>query len=286
VRAYNFGEYAEEDCALTWYGDVGMPKTMIMIVSNHPSFRIAVRRAISKDTNLEAKEILECDPGDDGNNAIAEIAVNSPNIVLLDMRYPVFNEFNLARRIAGTFARISVILLSAGTQDTDNELFEAAKSGAIDYLGGKQPGGAGLVEAIKRASMGEHPIIEKVINNRKVAWRILKQFREMSSIAGAMEVAFQFNLDSEEFQILQLIAQGTQKNQVAGILRVNELILNERMNRILFKLNSNESTLDTFTRVRDSLLSLRLARDGNIFILDDSPVSRLPQLLHGGAQQQ
>lgn len=258
----------------------------IMIVTNQPPLQIAVRQAVSEDTVLEAIEVFECDPGDDGNNAISEIMANSPSIVLLDIGYPIFSGLKIARRITGSFAGIAVIMLSANNEEDDSELFEVAKSGAIDYLKGKRSTGVEIVEAIKQASMGECPILEKVISDRKVAWRILKQFHDMSLITRAMEVASPFNLDLEEMQVLQLVARGTQKNQITSILGVSELTINERVSSVLFKLNSNERTYDTFVKVRDSLLSVRLARDGNLFILNAPSASNLPQLLHDGVQHQ
>jgi DNA-binding NarL/FixJ family response regulator len=264
-----------------------MRGTKIMIVSNQHSFRIALRQAISKSAALEAIEIRECDRGEVNSDAIAEIMAISPDIVLLDIGYPVFNSLNLARKIAETFPRIGVILLSTNPEDDDNELFEAAKSRAIAYIIiGKQTADAELIEAIKQASSGERPIIDKVINNPEVARRILKRFQDMASMAGTTEaVAFPHNLDLEELEILQLIAKGHQRKQIASVLGVSEFTIGERVSSILFKLNSNERTLDLFTRVRASLLSIRLARDGNLFILNASPTPCQPQLLHDGAHR-
>lgn len=262
-----------------------MRRTKIMILSNQPSLRIAIRQAISKDTALETMELFECDPGEDDNDAIAEIVANLPDMVLLDIGYPVFNGLNLGKSIARTFPRIGVILWSANPEEDDNELFEVAQSGAVAYLRNKRPAGAELIEAIKQSSNGERPIIDKVINKPKVAWRILRQFQDMASTAeNTKALALPFNLDLEETQVLQLIAKGNQKRQIASILGVSELTISERVSSILFKLSSNERTLDTFTRVRASLLSVRLARDGNLFILNASPTSCQPQLLHDGAQ--
>ena len=265
-----------------------MRGTKIMIVSNQAPFRIAVRQAISKCAALEATEILESDRAEVNNDAIAEIMAISPDIVLLDIGYPVFNGLNLARRIAETLPRIGVILLSANPAEGDIELFEAAKSGAIAYIiRGKQTADTELIEIIKQASSGERPIIDKVINNPKVARRILKRFHDMASMAGTTEaVAFPLNLALGEAQVLQLVAKGHQKKQIVSVLGVSELTVSERLGSILFKLNSNERTLDMFTRVRDSLLSVRLARDGNLFILNAPPTPCQPQLLHDGAQRQ
>lgn len=258
------------------------------MVSNQHSFRIALRQAISRSAALEATEILECDRGEVNNDAITEIMAISPDIVLLDIGYPVFNGLNLARKIAETLPRIGVILLSANLEEYDNELFEAAKCGAIAYIiRSKQTADTELIEAMKQDSSGERPIINKVINNPKVARRILKRFHDMASMSGTTEaVAFPHNLDLEELEILQLIAKGHQRKQIASVLGGSELTIGERVSSILFKLTSNERTLDLFTRVRAGLLSVRLARDGNLFILNASPTPCQPQLLHDGAHRQ
>ena len=263
-----------------------MRVTKIMIVSNQHSFRIALHQAISKFAAVEAIEILESDRTEVDNDTIAEIMAISPDIVLLDIGYPT-KGISLTQRIVETSPRIGVILLSANPEEDNDELFEAARSGASAYIiRGKRPADAELIEAIKQVSSGERPIIGKIINNPKVARHILKRFHDMASMSGTTKtVAFPHNLDLEELEVLQLIAKGHQRKQIASFLAVSELTISERVGSILFKLNSNEITLDLFTRVRASLLSVRLARDGNLFILNASPTPCQPQLLHDVAQR-
>jgi DNA-binding NarL/FixJ family response regulator len=266
-----------------------MRATKIMIVSHQHLFRIELRQAISKSAALEAIEIRECDRSEVNSDTITEIMATSPDIVLLDIGYPSFNGLYLARKIAETLPRIGVILLSGNLEDADNELFEAAQSGAVAYIitRGKQTVDAELIEAMKQASTGERPIIDKVINSPNVARRILKRFHDMTSVAGTTKeaVAFQHNLDLEELEVLQLISKGHQREQIASVLGVSELTIGERVSSILFKLNSNERTLDLFIRARASLLSVQLARDGNLFILNASPSPCQPQLLHNDAHR-
>ena len=256
-----------------------MARTKIMLVGSQPSFRAMVRQVLSQDTDLEATELFECDQGEDSNNAIAEIEANSPDIVLLDIGHHIFNELKLGNKISRTFPKTGVVILSTNPEEDDNELFEVAKSGAVAYLRSKQPVGAELIKEIKRSSNGERPINDRVINNPKVAWLILRQLQEMALRAGTSEaVAFPPNL--EELQVLQLIAKGNQKKQIASILGVSERTIIERISSILFKLNSSERAYDSLNQMRDGLLSIRLARDGNLFILNNmrSPCQLYPLL--------
>ena len=257
-----------------------MPRTKIMLVGRQPSFRAIVRQVLSQDTELKTTEPFECDKGEDGNNAIAEIEANSPDIVLLDIGHPIFYGLKLGKKIRRTFPKTGVVIVSTNPEEDDNVLFEVAKSGAVAYLRINQPAGAELIKAIKRVSNGERPINDEVINNPKTVWLILRQFHDMASMAGTREAVFPPNL--EEIQVLQLIAKGNQKKQIASILGVSERTISERVSSILFKLNSSERAHDTFTRMRNGLLSIRLARDGNLFILNALPSSCQPQPLLDG----
>jgi len=254
-------------------------KTKIMLVCSQPSFRAIVRQVLSRDTELEMTELLECDRCEDGNSAIAEIEVNSPDIVLLDIGHPILNGLKLCKKISRTFPKTGVVILSTNPEEDDNELFEFARSGAVAYLRSKQPVGAELMKVIKRASNGECPINDRVINNPKVALLILRQFQDMTSRAETGE-AVAFPPELEEIQVLQLIAKGNQKKQIASILGVSERTIIERVSSILFKLNSSERAYDSLNQMHDGLLSIRLARDGNLFILNNmrSPCQLYPLL--------
>ena len=262
-----------------------MTRTKIMLVGSQPSFRAILSQVLSQDIELETTEILECNPGEDGNTVIAEIEANSPDIVLLDIGHPISNRLKLSKKISRTFPKTGVVVVSTNPEDDDNELFKVAKSGAVAYLRSKQPIGAKLIKVIKQASNGECPINNDVLNNPKIAWLILRHFQDTASKAETREEVI-FPLNLEEIQVLQLIAKGDQKKQIASILGVSERTIIELVSNILFKLKSSERAHDTFTRVRAGLLALRLARDGNLFILNASPNSLQAQLLHDSASHQ
>jgi two-component system response regulator DegU len=247
-----------------------MPRATIMLVGSHPPFRALVRQALSQDIELETTEILECDPGEDGNNTIAEIEANSPDIILLDIGYPVFNGLRLGKKIARAFPETGMIILSTNPEEDDNELFEVARSGAAAYLRSKHPDGAELIKPIKRISAGEYPINDKISNNPRVAWRILRQFQDMASTARHME-ATTIPLTPKEVQVLKLISEGNSSKRIESILGINERTIKNHVSNILHKLNVNQRANDMFIRLRNSSISFRIARDGNLFMLNATP---------------
>jgi DNA-binding NarL/FixJ family response regulator len=258
-----------------------MPRTKIMIVGSQPSFRAIVRQVLSQDTELETTEIFECNPGEDGNNAIAEIEANSPDIVLLDIGHPILNDLKLGKKIARTFPKTGVVILSTDPEEDDNELFEVVKSGAVAYLRSKQPAGAELIKAMKRVSNGEYPINDKISNNPKVAWRILRQFQDMASIARHTEETT-IPLTPREVQILKLISEGNSNKRIPNILGIDERTIKNHVISILRKLNANDRANDMFIRLRSSSISIRIARDGNLFIFNTPPNPCQPQPLLDG----
>lgn len=259
-------------------GRQAMRRTTIMTMSRQTSFWLGIRQVLSQGKEPESIEIIDCGLDDDGDNAIYRIADNSPDMVLLDIEYPQLKGLGLGQRIARTFPETRVITLSTNPEDDDEELFKVIRSGAAAYIRSKQPSRTELIETIKRASNGEHPIEDFVTSKPGVARRISKQFRNMISIPGTE--GFITSLTTGEAQLLTLIVEGNPLGRIASIMNSSEQIIGNHIGSILYKLNANDKAFDLFTRTRNELLSIRLARDGNLFLLNTPTTSclHLPML--------
>jgi DNA-binding NarL/FixJ family response regulator len=233
-----------------------------MIVDSQPFFRSGVRQALSQGNNLEAMDILECDPGDNGNEAITQITTNSPDIVLLDIGYPFLNGLDLGKKIARSFPGTGVIVLSTNPDEDEDELFEVIKIGAVAYLRSKHCSPTELVDTIKRASGGEYPINECVSSKPKVAWRVLRQFQDMASMGRTLE-DITTPLTPKEIQILTHIAEGNSNKRIANILGISEQTIKNHVSAILRKLNANDRAHAVFIAIRNGLISIQLDQSGN-----------------------
>ena len=239
-----------------------MRKIILMIVDSQPFFRAGVRQALSQGNNLDIMEILECDPGEDGNNAITQITANSPDIVLLDIGYPFLNGLELGKKIARSFPGTGVIVLSANPDEDDDELFEVIKIGAVAYIRSKHCSPSDLADTIKRASSGEYPINECVSSKPKVAWRVLRQFQDMASMGRTIE-DITTPLTPKEVQILTHIAEGNSNKRIANILGISEQTIKNHVSAILRKLNANDRAHAVFIAIRNGLISIQLDQNGN-----------------------
>jgi len=238
-----------------------MRKLTLMIVDSQPFFRAGVRQALSQDSQIESMDVLECDPGDDGNEALNQIAAHSPDIVLLDIGYPFLSGLELGKKISRTFPGTGVVVLSANPEEDDDELFEVIKIGAVAYLRSKNCTPAELTNIIKRSSSGEYPINDSVSSKPKVAWRVLRQFQDMASMGRALE-DITTPLTTKEVQILTHIAEGNSNKRIANILGISEQTIKNHVSAILRKLNANDRAHAVFIAIRNGLISIQTDQNG------------------------
>ena len=252
-----------------------MRKIVVMIVDSQPFFRAGVRQALSQEGNLDIKDILECDPGEDGNGAITQIAACSPDVVLLDSGYPFLSGLELGKKIARTFPGTGVVVLSTNPDDGDDELYEVIKIGAAAYLRSKQTSATKLIQTIRRASNREYPINDSVSSNPNVARRVLREFQNMVSTGRTIE-DITSPLTRREVQILTHIAEGNSNKRIARILGISEQTIKNHVSGILRKLNANDRAHAVMLAVRTGLVptQLNLSKDlrrGDVIYQAPSP---------------
>jgi two-component system response regulator DegU len=203
---------------------------IIAIIDRSEFFKVGIRKALSEQKDFR---LMDCDPD---NEPLKFIEAHSVDVVLLDIDYPISKGLELGRSITRYYPNTRVIVMSP--HYTDDELFEAIKSGAAAYID-KRARTEELVNVIKRASRGEYPINDSLDENPTVADRVLRQFQEMTSMGLAMEKVAA-PLTNREIQILSHIANGSTNKQIAHTLGISEQTIKNHVSAILRKLNAND----------------------------------------------
>ncbi len=239
-----------------------MRKITLMIVDSQPFFRAGVLQALSQESHSESMRIVECDPGDDGSEAISRITADSPDIVLLDIGYPFLGGLELGKKLARTFPGTGIVMLSANPEENDDELFEVIKMGAVAYVRSKDSNPSDLADTIRRAANREYPINEAVSSKPQVAWRVLRQFQDMASMGKSME-DLTTPLTPKEMQILTHIAEGNSNKRIANILGISEQTIKNHVSAILRKLNANDRAHAVFIAIRNGLISVQTTHGGS-----------------------
>ena len=205
-------------------------KIIVMIIDEQPFFRAGVRQVLSQESDFT---ILECDPSQD---PLSLIEANLPNIVLLGSDLGAHSGLELSRRIARYYPNTKVIMLSPNPDD--EELFEVIKTAAVACLS-KNINTAELISIIRRASSGEYPINDSVMDRPRIAGRVLEQFQDKSPLAKKIESIIA-PLTNRETQIMRYIADGNTNKEIGLALGISEQTIKSHVSAILRKLNAND----------------------------------------------
>ncbi|MDY6893616.1 MAG: response regulator transcription factor [Chloroflexota bacterium] len=233
-----------------------MRKVVIMIIDSNPFSRAGLRHTLSQQSTIDILDILECEPGEDGQEALLRIAESSPDVVLLDIDYPSTSGLDLGKKITRNYPGTKVVVLSSNPYDNDDELFEAIKTGSVAYLRSKHCNDEDLITTIRQASNGEYPINDIVNSRPRVARRVLRQFQDIASMGRAVE-EISAPLTPKEIQVLTLIAEGNSNKQIANILGISDQTIKNHVSAILRKINANYRAHAVFIAIRDGLISIQ-----------------------------
>jgi len=228
---------------------------VVAILDSNPFSRTGLRHTLSEQERLRIFSIVECDPGQGGAEAMAQIAEDMPDVVLVDIDYPSLSGLELSKHVARHFPRTKVLMLSANPNDNDAELFEVLKSGAAAYLRSRHCTAAELVETIERTANGEYPINDLVNSRPKLADRVLKQFQGMAMLGRLVEDMVS-PITAKELQVLKLIVEGNSNKQIAKDLGISDQTIKHHVSAILRKLNANCRAHAVFIAIREGLISI------------------------------
>ncbi len=231
-----------------------------MIVDSNPFSRSGLRQMLSEQDSLEILSTMECEPGQDGAEAMTQIAESYPDVVLVDIDYPSLGGLDLGKRIIRHFPGTRVVMLSTNPYENDAELFEVLKTGAVAYLRSRHCTAGEFIDTIKRASNGEYPINDIVSLRPKVADRVLRQFQEMSSLGKSVK-DLTTPLTRKELQVLTLIAEGNSNKQIANLLSISDQTIKNHVSAILRKINANYRAHAVFIAIRDGLISIQTGQE-------------------------
>src|SRR5215207_7561759 len=135
----------------------------LLIVDDHPVVRDGLRAVLATQPDLQV--IGEADTG---AAALARVATDPPDVVLMDLQMPGMNGVAAIARIRAAHPDVQVLVLT--TYDTDADITAAIEAGATGYLLKDTPR-AELFAAIRATCRGESTL------SPAVATRVLGRLR-------------------------------------------------------------------------------------------------------------
>lgn len=189
-----------------------------------------VRRGICSLLGL-AGDITIVAEASDGEEGMAAIRRERPDVVLLDVRMPGKNGLDVLRDLQGAGALPPTILLT--TFDDDEVLLEAVKAGARGYLL-KDVSLERLTDAI-RSVAGGGTVIRPALTER-----VLRGLEHVRRDFDALDPPDP--LTKREVEVLRLMAGGYSNREIADALGTAEGTVKNQASSILSKLGVRDRT--------------------------------------------
>jgi DNA-binding NarL/FixJ family response regulator len=162
---------------------------------------------------------------EDGAQAVRLVAELAPDVVLLDVRMPVMDGLEAARRIlADPAVRTKVVMLT--TFDLDEYVYAALASGASGFLL-KETRPEVLADAVRTVAGGEALLASTVLR------RLVDRHTKAATPADSARLAV---LTDREVDVLRLIGRGYSNTDISQSLWVAETTVKTHVTRIFRKL--------------------------------------------------
>ncbi|MGO4383227.1 response regulator [Specibacter sp. RAF43] len=166
---------------------------------------------------------------EDGAAAVELAAEHHPDVVLMDVRMPVMDGLEAARRIlarSGDDAPVHVLMLT--TFDVDDYVYDALRLGASGFLL-KDALAEDLVAAVRIVAAGDALLAPSVTR------RLIEQFAQSGSRPAPSRERL-CGLTERELEVMTLIGRGFSNQEIAAALFIAQQTVKTHVSKILGKL--------------------------------------------------
>ncbi len=214
----------------------------LLIVDDHPLFRQGVRWALAN-----AQDMTIVGEAANGREALDWLArarpAQEPNVMLVDLNLPGISGLDLTQQVRRRYPRLGVVVLSM--HESDEQAFNALRAGAAAYRS-KDVKPEALIEILRRVARGEYVINDVVLEEPRVASRLLSQFRTLPQATSNTPEIGEFPiftpLSDREIEVLERIAAGGSNREIADTLKISTQTVKNHISSILRKLSLNDRT--------------------------------------------
>ncbi len=199
-------------------------KTRILIVEDHPIFRMGMRDLINQETDIEV-----CGEAENIQQARKAITLQKPRLVIVDISLKDSNGLELVKEIEKHQKDLLVLVLSM-----HDELLYAERSlraGAEGYIM-KQDAAENVVQAIRTILNGGVYVSERYMG------RILKRFSGKLQVENEMRLS---QLSDREIEVFHYIGKGYPTREIAEKMNISPKTVGTHRERIKEKLKLKHS---------------------------------------------
>lgn len=205
----------------------------VFVADDHPLYRKALEETIAADPELELVGAAR-----DGRTAFDEIARLTPDVAVLDVRMPIWQGPEVARRLARDKIDTRVLFLSEYQEG--GVVYGALASGGDGYLS-KRSSGEEICSAIRRVAAGE-PVL-----SAEASGSIVAQIQQRAAGEGPL-------LAPRELEVLTLMAEGCTSRQIGEQLHLATATIKTHTQTLYRKLGVSDRGAAVAEAMRRGLL--------------------------------
>jgi DNA-binding NarL/FixJ family response regulator len=179
------------------------PRIRVLLVDDHKLFRAGIRSLLKTLDDIE----VVAEAGD-GREALRLVEAHHPDVVLLDIMMPGLNGLDAAARMARTFPRSRVVILSMNADE--DSVLKTLRAGAVGYLV-KTADPAEMELGIRAAARGQR-FLSSAVSEHVVAACLKRLDKEQTSLE---------RLAPRQREVLQLVAEGHTTKEIAKKLDIS-----------------------------------------------------------------
>jgi len=192
----------------------------VLIVDDHAVVRLGLKTLLSDE-----KEIIIVGEAANAEQAMTQIELQKPDVVILDIQIPGKNGIEVCKDIVLQYPKTRVVMLTSHT--SDEFITQAIRAGASGYVL-KQVGNEELLRAIKAAFAGEMAFDTQTTSH------MVQQFKKLEKVAEESVFA---DLSQRELQVMALVADGQSNKEIGKVLNLSEITVRNYVSNILSKLD-------------------------------------------------
>ncbi len=192
-------------------------KFRVVLVDDHDVVRQGLTSLLDNEHDLHV-----VGEADTAAEAIRRVGLDSPDVVVMDMRLPDGSGIDACREIKERWPETQVLILTSYADD--DALIKAFDAGASGYVL-KRVDGKGLIDAVRRAGNGEH-VFGAVLDSALAA-----RIRSNGHNGDKLD-----RLSLQELKVLDLLAEGKSNKQIAEEMFLSDKTVKNYVSHILAKL--------------------------------------------------
>jgi len=213
------------------------PKIRVILADDHTVVRKGIREYLEED-----KAIQVVGEASDGEEAVALVARERPDVAVFDIQMPRLNGLDATRRVRKETPQTRVLILTA--YDDDPYIFAGLQAGASGYLL-KTASPGELVQAVHALMAGESalsPAVAKKLVQRASGTALREELIEP--------------LSERELEVLRLAAKGMSNRQIGSVLTISDRTVQGHLANIYGKLRVSTRTEAVLFAVREKWVAL------------------------------